>query len=93
MLITYDPAPAAAGEWISKPFEIIRLSKSPNLLIAGRFSDLRGVGQSVGRWVDSAAPDYSTATDAEKAASGFWSDSSGYIVPANPATLDRSVWW
>jgi hypothetical protein len=93
VLITYDPAPAAAGQWANKPFEIIRLAKSPNLLVTGRFSDLRGVGQSLGHWVDSTAPDYSSATPIERDASGFWADSAGLIDPTDPATLNQSVWW
>lgn len=47
---------------------------------------------NVGHWTADTAPDYSTATDAEKTVSGYWCDASGLADPGNPDS-DISQWW
>lgn len=95
LLMDYDPAPVASGSLSQYPMEVVELRRSfdPTLKVTARLGNLRGIGQFIGRWADSAAPDYSSATPAERAVSGFWSDPSGYVVPSDPSTLDISLWW
>lgn len=95
VLIDYDPAPVAAGALAASPFEILELRRSfdPTLMVSGRLGNLRGIGQFIGRWRDTSDPNYSTATDAEKAISGFWSDSNGFIVSGDPSTKNIRRWW
>jgi len=95
VLVTYSPAPAAAGAYENRVFELIDLTSgvgSP-MRIAGRLGDLRGIGARVGLWKDSAAPAWSAATSLERAQPGFWSDSGGLVDSADAATRDKSVWW
>lgn len=95
ILVDYDPAPVAAEFLSSSPFELLELrrSLSPMLMVSGRLGNLRGIGQFIGRWTDASAPDWSTATDSEKAVSGFWSDPNGFISPGNPPTKNIRKWW
>lgn len=93
--VTFNPAPSAAGEYIDRPFELMQLVSpvATPMRLSGRLGDLRGIGERIGRWMDASAPAWSAATTEERARSGFWSDSSGRIDPADPATLNRSCWW
>ena len=95
LLIDFDPAPVAAGALAGSAFEIeeIRRTFTPRLKVSAILGNLRGIGELIGRWTDSSAPDYSAATPTERAASGYWSDSSGFVVPGNPTTKDISRWW
>jgi hypothetical protein len=95
VLVTFQPAPSSSGEWIDKPFEILRLEKAyaPTLAIAGRLGDLHGVANAVGRWMEDAAPDYDVATDDQKEQGGYWCDDDGLADPADPNSKDVSVWW
>lgn len=95
LFVTYTPAPTSAGGYESQPFEILDLTVryAPKVVVSGVLGDLRGLGGRVGRWVGSSAPDWATATAAERLASGFWSDSSGLIDPLDPTTFNRSIWW
>lgn len=95
VLVTYDPAPDASGAWSSKVFEILLIEKSfvPVLEISGRLGDLRGFGFNVGKWAGATAPNWATASAAEKIASGFWCDAASLIDPADTATRERSIWW
>ena len=95
VLVTYGPAPDATGVFTEKAFELVRLDKnfSPVVTIAGRLGDLRGIAGMLGHWVDSAAPDWSAANASERANSGFWSDASGFVDPADGSTRDIRVWW
>jgi len=95
VLVTYSPAPAAAGAYQDRVFELIDLTSgvgSP-MRIAGRLGDLRGIGGKVAAWKDGSAPDWSSATAFERASPGFWCDSDGLIDSSDPATGDLSVWW
>lgn len=93
--VTYAPAPAASGAYVSKPFEILSLTVSyaPKVSVSGVLGDLRGLGGRVGRWTAPAAPDWATATEAERNASGFWCDPSGLADPADLTSGNRSIWW
>lgn len=94
VLVTFDPAPSAAGAYEQKPFEILRLTRgfSPGLTIAGRLGDLRGVGAVVGHWMADTDPAWSAATSEERARSGFWTDDDGLADPADAASA-TSIWW
>jgi hypothetical protein len=93
--ISYAPAPTVAGVYESAPFEILasELTLAPRLNVTGRLGNLRGLGGRVGRWMDSSAPDYSTATESERLASGFWCDTAGLADSGDPASAGRSLWW
>ena len=95
VMVDYDPAPVAAGLMDGAPFELVRLDRllEPTLTVRGRLQNLRGIGQFVGTWMDSSAPVYASATEQERAASGFWSDSNGDVVPGDVSTRNISVWW
>lgn len=95
VLVTFDPAPSADGRWTAEPFELLRLevTYAPELSVRGRLGNLKGIGKLVGHWAASTVPTYASASASERTANGFWSDSSGYIVPGDPSTLNRSVWW
>lgn len=93
--VTYSPAPTSIGAYVSQPFEILDLTVryAPKVTVSGILGDLRGVGGRVGRWMDNTAPDWATATTAERLASGFWSDANGLIDPLDPTSSNRSIWW
>jgi len=54
--------------------------------------DTRGLGLNVGMWMADEAPDWDTATEAEKSVSGFWTDDGGYVKPPDEG-LNFSRWW
>ena len=95
VLITRDPAMSAAGKFTLKPFEIIRIDRGgTNLLVAGRFSDLRGVGAIVGHWKDDSDAAWSALTSDERSAQpGFWCDDNGRADAADPASEGVSIYW
>lgn len=93
--VTYTPAPAASGGYDAKPFEVLSLevAYAPKVTVTGVLGDLRGLGGRVGRWMDSGDPDWSTATTAERLASGFWTDSAGLADSGDATSGNRSIWW
>lgn len=93
--VTYTPAPAVGGGYDAKPFEVLSLevAYAPKVTVTGILGDLRGLGGRVGRWMASGAPDWSTATAAERQASGFWTDSAGLADSGDPTSGNRSIWW
>lgn len=93
--VTFSPAPSAAGAYTSQPFEILDLTVkyAPKVTVSGILGDLRGLGGRIGRWTDPSGPSWSAATAAERLASGFWTDPSGFADPADPLSLNRSLWW
>jgi hypothetical protein len=95
VLVTYSPAPYAGGSITERAFEIIRIDRAlaPSLKITGRFGDMMGLADTVGRWTSSTAPTWAAASASERAEQGFWSNSSGYIDPADTSTLNLSRWW
>jgi hypothetical protein len=95
VLITFDPAPSATGAYVSRPFEILQLRKgySPELSVAGRFSDLNGVGMSIGEWTDAGAPNWASASAAQRLSQGFWTDANGQADSGDASTKNVSRWW
>jgi hypothetical protein len=95
VLVTYSPAPNADGAYADAVFDIVQLDMtlSGTLEVSGIIGDLEGLGATVGRWTDTGAPAWASATDAEKSVSGFWSDADGLIDPGDPTTAGLSVWW
>jgi len=95
VLLSVQRAPSVTGSYDQRVFEVVKLGKSfaPTVSISGRLGDLRGIGAVIGRWADSSAPDYTAASVAERALSGYWSDSGGLIDPLDVTTRNRSVWW
>lgn len=95
LYVTYSPAPTALGSYVAQPFEILDLTVryAPKVTVTGILGDLRGLGGRVGRWMDSTAPSWAAATPAERLQSGFWSDTNGFVDPADPTSLNRSIWW
>lgn len=93
--VTYTPAPSAGGDYVAQPFEVLSLevAYAPKVTVTGILGDLRGLGGRVGRWMGSGAPDWSTATPAERQASGFWTDSAGLADSGDAASGNRSIWW
>ena len=39
------------------------------------------------------APDWATATAAEKEVSGFWTDDDGYVDSTETESKNKSLWW
>lgn len=94
VLVTRNPAPSVDGQFTDKPFEIIRLDRGPQLAIAGRLSDLRGIGPVVAHWKADSALAWSALTPSERAADpGFWCDDTGQADSADPSSQGVSVWW
>lgn len=93
--VTYSPAPTASRAYVSQPFEILDLvvRYAPKVTVTGVLGDLRGLGGRIGKWMGSTAPDWATATAAERLQSGFWSDSNGFVDPLDNGSLNRSIWW
>jgi len=93
--VTYSPAPVAGQAFDAAPLEITRLdiSLSPTLQISGRLVDLRSIRGRIGIVTDDTGADWSTATEAEKAAQGFVSDDSGLIDPSDATTEKLSITW
>lgn len=93
--VTFAPAPVAGQAFDETPLEVARLdlALAPTLQISGRFLDLRSLQGRIGVWMDDTAPDWSTATEAERVAAGFWCDDDGLVDPSDPTTEDLSIWW
>jgi hypothetical protein len=93
--VTYSPAPSVAGAYVSQPFEVLDLTVryAPKVTVSGILGDLRGLGGRIGRWTDPAAPDWASATEEERLASGFWTDANGFADGADSMSRNRSLWW
>jgi hypothetical protein len=87
-------APTGAGFWSGRILQILGIEKelTPPRIIA-RLDDLYGLGANIANWTGGSALDWASAGEADKAQSGYWSDSNGFIDPADPETLDLSTWW
>jgi len=93
--ITLNRAPySTAGGYNERVFEVIgmQLSCFPVIQIL-TLRDLVGFGESVGTWMEDTAPNWITATAAERLVSGFWTDADGYADPPNAISLNKSLWW
>ena len=97
VLVTYNPAPVAAGQMTTYPMELIRIDRSlvPVLKMAGRLGDLRGIGAKVGTWqnVGGAGLAWASASAQQQQLYGFWTDTNGYVVPGDESTRHRKLWW
>ena len=93
--VSHDPAPTLAGAFVNAPMELTRLdlSLAPQMRVSGRLENLRGVGEFIGRWMDTTAPNWASSTEAEKAQAGYWSNSAGRIDAADATTEKKSTWW
>ncbi len=93
--ITLERAPySTVGGYNERIFGIIgkELSCFPVIQILNLY-DMMGFGDYVGTWMDDVAPDWITATPAERLVSGFWTDDDGYADPPNAISLNKSLWW
>ncbi len=95
VLVTFDRAPAAAGEYIERPFELVRLGKSfaPTVAIVGRLGDLRGIGAKIAHVTDDSAPDWASTPDAERVGRGYVADDNGRVVSLDPTTENIRLIW
>lgn len=95
VLVTYDRAPAASGDYVERGFEIVRLGKSfaPTVAIVGRLGDLRGIGSKIGHVTADDALDWASTSSSDRVGRGYVSDDDGYIDPSDPSTLNARVAW
>lgn len=93
--VTLARAPlATAGGYVERAFEIIskEISCFP-LFVLLKARDTAQFGLNVGFWMSDTAPDWATATAAEKEVSGFWADDDGYIDSTETESKNKSLWW
>lgn len=98
MLVSYAPAPVAAGAFVDRACQITRLEQrfAPQFSISGVLEDLDGfdgLARSIGRWMSSSAPNWATATAAERLLSGFWCTTNGRADAGDAASEGVSRWW
>jgi len=92
--VTKTRAPSSTGAFSSRLMELLEIEKdfvTPR--VSGRLGDLRGLVDVIGKWTAADAPVYTSATDGEKADSGFWCDASGLADATDPASKGVSLWW
>jgi len=66
--------------WSERTFQLLEISKDLNTgTISFVGEDLTALVSGVGAWTSDTAPNWATATDAEKASSGFWTEDTGLI--------------
>lgn len=97
-LVSYAPAPVAAGAFIDRACQIARLEQrfAPQFSISGVLEDLDGfdgLARSTGRWMGSSAPNWAAATAAERLLSGFWCTTNGRADAGDAASANVSRWW
>lgn len=92
--ITLSRAPLMTGSYSERPFEIFGISKSffP-LIVKIQARDLPDYASNIGFWSADTTPDYDSATEAERASSGFWTDDDGYADPTDEDSRHKSRWW
>lgn len=88
--VTYAPAPHVSGAYVGRVFALTRLARgyAPRMTVAGQLRDVDRVTNRVGRWKSSGAPNYASASAAQRAASGFWFASGGA-----PSGFTGSRYW
>jgi hypothetical protein len=74
VLVTYDPGATATGAYTDHAFVLVRSERgyAPRMTSQGALRDVHRVTNRAGRWKDASAPNYATATAAERLQSGFW---------------------
>lgn len=88
-------APDSTGKgWTGKIIEIydVRRDFTENETTFVGYT-IDSIGSNIGFWTDATAPDWSVATDTDKASSGYWSDANGYADPSDGSSLNVSLWW
>lgn len=92
--ISRSKAGTASGDMSNVGFQILKIvkdvSQNQSVLV---LDNLKGLGLAIGMWTLDTAPDWSTATDAEKEESGFYCDATGYCDPTDLTSLNKSLWW
>lgn len=94
--LTLSRSPSSTGSWDEKTVMISKIVKKlgpvPSTVVT--VNDLEGLGADllVGTW-STVGTTWSTATTFEKDTSGWWSDTNGYVDPADKSTKNISVWW
>lgn len=93
--LTLDRAPyATAGGYSERVFEIIGKDVSCfPVAVKLTARDLMDYGTDVGFWMDATAPDWATATPAERGDSGYWCDASGFCDSSDATSRYKSLWW
>jgi len=69
----------ADGSTDTRRYQIISAEEVGGEMVKYKAQALEFTG-NFARWMDSSAPDYATATDAEKDAGGWWSDTGGLML-------------
>jgi len=93
--VTLTRAPhETVGGYAERAFEIIskEISCFP-LFVKISARDTALFGLNVGFWMSDTAPDWATATAAEKEVSGFWTDDDGYVDSTETESKNKSLWW
>ncbi|MAH50292.1 hypothetical protein CMI37_31010 [Candidatus Pacearchaeota archaeon] len=92
--ISRATAPTSTGTMLDEGYQIIRISKDFSFSRARILVDnFAGLGLFIGMWTLDAAPAWATASDTEKAQSGFWCDDNGFCLTADTSSLNKSLWW
>lgn len=92
-LVTYTPYPSPAGAIEDQAMELLQaeIVMSPKLTVGGVLGNLRGLGGRVGKIMPNTAPDWATASAAERQSSGFITNNSGLADPGDPASANQSI--
>lgn len=95
VLVTFDRAPAAAGEYAHRAFELVKLGKSfaPTVAIVGRLGDLRGIGDRIAHVTADTMTDWTATGPADRSGWGYVSDDDGYTDPSDLSTQNARVVW
>ncbi len=91
--LNHSAGPDQSGSMVNAIFEVtnVAIDGAGNARLV--LTDLKGVGDSIGYWTSSNAPDFVTATAEEKKQSGFWCNSNGEAISGNASTKNVSKWW
>lgn len=98
VLVTYSPAPVAAGAFSDRVCEVTKLERrfAPTFRIGGVLEDLDALDnlpQTVGEWAAPAADNWATADATERLTQGFWCDANGRADSGDAASEGVSRWW
>jgi hypothetical protein len=93
--VNYAPAPTLTKAFSGALFNVTRLQQdfAKPLNMSFTLTMIRGTAGTIGFWQDVGAPDWATATDVERASSGFWCDDEGFADPSDPTSYRVSLWW
>lgn len=96
--VTFSPAAVAAGAFADRACEITRIERrfAPKFTISGVLEDLDALDnlpRTVGEWSDPSAPNWGSASAAQRESQGFWCDTNGRADSGDPASEGVSRWW